>query len=78
MNPKPDHSSTPAPSRRRFMGAALAAGTMLPLAPAARAQIIETNRYRVQTSNVVQLPYVGTVKSRSTAEIGRASCRERV
>ena len=73
MNPKPDNSSPPAQSRRRFVGAALAAGTLLPLAPAARAQVIETNRYRVQTSNVVQLPYVGTVKSRSTAEIASSN-----
>jgi Glycosyl hydrolases family 39 len=38
-------------------------------APVARAQIIETGRYRVVTSLDVPLPYVGTVKARSTDEI---------
>lgn len=53
--------------RRGLMlgGGALAAGMALP----ARAQIVETVRDRVVTNLDVALPYVGTVRARSTSEI---------
>jgi hypothetical protein len=57
-------------NRRQFLLSATATGaaSVLPINPAL-AQIIETNRYRVVTGIDVPLPYVGTVKSRSTSEI---------
>jgi Beta-galactosidase len=62
------------PTRRNFLmaGGLLASGTAINGAlglTEAKAQVIETNKYRVVTSIDVKLPYLGTVKSRSTNEI---------
>jgi hypothetical protein len=58
------------PFSRRTAGLVAAAGLVLALAtPWAQAQIIETNKYRAVTNLKVDLPYIGTVKSRSTKEI---------
>jgi Glycosyl hydrolases family 39 len=49
--------------------AALAAAPLLMFGTVAQAQIIETSRDRVVTNLAVDLPIIGTVKSRSTDEI---------
>lgn len=57
-------------ARRHFLKTAASAVALSAVAsPAARGQIIETGKYRVVTSVVVALPWIGSVRARSTDEI---------
>lgn len=57
-------------SRRGFLlGGSAFIGSMLMPMTGARAQQLETGRYRVVTNLDVALPYAGTVRPRSTSEI---------
>ncbi len=69
--PHPRHSH-PNPTLRRLLATAGALVILGSTAPA-HAQVIETNKYRVVTNLKVDLPYLGTVKGRSTSEIASSN-----
>ena len=55
--------------REWLLGAGAAGAGLLLRAPSAQGQVIETSRDRVITGLDVKLPYLGSVRARSTAEI---------